>query len=258
LISKRQQYASEVGTNSFKRIEAVGDIRSKHITPKDTEMFQISAREGSKSYKKYFLASQYTVSNLQSNSDSESVVAQVLDEQQKHQDELVLFGEGTAANNVVNNGLFWSGDANYALESSVEVSSTDRMYALHNLVMVNKAKADLVEGRKALVYYGSLTLPLFNGLFPSAAVPFKSSLQAALGGDYSVIQMPSAITMPSSGWMIVNLDQVKLHYTELPSLNAQGFNEEKGYYWYNFLQGSTMVEVLAPNAIVRQPITLAA
>jgi hypothetical protein len=38
--------------------------------------------------------------------------------------------------------------------------------------------------------------------------------------------------------MIVNLDQVKLHYTALPKLKAQGVNEEKMYSWHNFIMGS--------------------
>jgi hypothetical protein len=90
-------------------------------------------------------------------------------------------------------------------------------------------------------------------------MPFKSALGQVLGANYSIVEMPADVT-PSgtNGWIIVNLDQVKLHYTVLPQLKAQGINEEKMYSWHNFLMGSMMLEVLASKAIVRQPVTFEA
>lgn len=257
-MGKSQQYATEVGKVDFRRVEAVGDIRAKHQTPKDTEIKQISVMEGKKSFKKYFLANQFVQSQVQSREGIEEVVTQVLDEHQLQADELFLTGEGTSNSTMLNNGLFWSGDANYVLESSTAIAVSDRLVDFHTKVVATCQKADEVAGRKVLIFYGDAILPLFNGLYPDAAQPFKTVLQEVIGDNYSMVKLPkSATPAGQSGWIVANLDQCKLHYTALPQVFAQGHNEEKMYYWNNFLMGSMMLEVLAKGGVIRQPATLA-
>lgn len=260
LGGKSQQYAEEVGETTFKRIEAVGDLRAKHITPKDTEIKQVTAITGNKKFKRYFLANQYVQSKFQDQEGLEAVVAQVLEENNKFADEILLLGEGTAANNVVNNGLYWSGDANYTLETSIEIDNANGWLTdLHAQLVTAKIKADLVSGRKVVIFYGALMIPKINSLYATSGKPFKTALGEVLGQSYSVVELPSDVT-PSgaNGWMIVNLDQVKLHYITLPKLDNQGVNLEKGYSWHNFLAGSMMLEVLVRHAIIRQPVTFEA
>lgn len=259
LMGKSQAYPEEVGKLTFKRLEAVGKIRNQHYNPKDTHIHQISAVEKTKIFKKYFLASQYVQSTLQDAAQNEDVVKQVLDENFKLMDDLVLLGEGTAANNVVNNGLYWSGDSNYLLESSSELASTGgHLPALHASVVAEKIKADTVAGQKVIVFYGSTMLQKVCGIYAESSVSFKSALQAAIGGNYSLAELPAEVT-PSgaNGFMILNLSQIKLHYTTLPVLKAQGVDERNMEMWHNFLMGSTMVEVLAYKGIIRQPHTFA-
>lgn len=256
-LSKAQQYAPEVGKHDFRRIATVGDIRGKHITPKDTEIRQVAVMEGKKSFKKYFLANQYVQSNFQDRQGIEEVVAQVLDEHQIQMDELFLLGEGTSGSDVINSGLFWSGDANYTLETSTEIASSGRLVDLHTKIVATAAKADQLAGRKVLILYGNV-LPYFRSLHSEAARAFRAVLQEALPG-YSFVELPTSVTPASSnGWIVANMDQCKLHYTKLPELLAQGQNEEKMYYWFNFLMGSSMLEVLALNGVIRQPSTLQA
>ena len=261
-LSKSQKYDALAAKRDFRRVQTVGDIRAKHITPKDTEMRQVSIMEGKKTFKAYFLANQFTISDFQDQQGVEEVVAQVLDEHQIQADELFLLGEGTSDSTMINNGLFWSGDANYTLETSTEVKKdgNDNYLAdFHTKVMVTAQKANQVAGRKVIVFYGSNILPLFNGVFPTAVVPFKTTLQAVLGSDYTLKAMPEACTPSSShGWLIANLDQTKTHYTVLPQLLDRGVNDEKMYAWFNFRMGSMMLEVLANNAVIRQPATLQA
>jgi len=258
-LGKSQQYANEVGKLDFRRVEAVGDIRAKHITPKDSEIRQVSVMEGKKSFKKYFLANQFTMSQVQDRQGLEEVVAQVLDEHQIQADELFLLGEGTSNSTMLNNGLFHSNDANYTLKDSVAIASGDgRLADFHAKVVATAQDADQVAGRKIIVFYGTDILPLFNGIYADAARPFKAVLKEVLGDNFSLVQMPKASTPAGvSGWIVANLDQCKLHYTALPQLMAQGHNEEKMYYWNNFLMGSMMLEVLANDGIIRQPATLA-
>jgi hypothetical protein len=260
-LGKSQAYSEEVGTIDFKRVDTVGDIRAKHITPKDTEIKQISVAEGKKTFKKYFLANQFIQSLLQDPRGNQDVIAQVLDEHNKQADDMLLLGEGTSAGTVVNNGLFWSGDANYLLESSVEVAAgtaADHLKDMHTKIMASAAKADDIAGRKVLIVYGSTACAKFDSLYANTDAPFKKVLGEVLGENYTLVKLPSAVT-PSgaNGWIIANLDQIKLHYVVLPQLKAQGTNEEKMYSWHNFLLGSMMLEVLQYKAVIRQPVTFA-
>ncbi len=259
LGGKSQSYAREVGALDFRRITAVGDIRAKHITPKDTEIRQISVMQGKKSFKKYFLANQFTLSDFQDRQGVEEVVAQVLDEHQLQSDELLMLGEGTGPNDVLNNGLYFSNDPNYTLLPSVEIASADRLYAFHNLIVASATRANQVAGRKVIFVYGSNISPLVNSVYPTAVRAWKTALLEVLGPNYSVVEVPASATPPgASGWIIANMDQVKLHYTVLPELMNQGQNDEKMYLWFNFLMGSMMLEVLARDGIIRQPATLQA
>lgn len=260
-LGKSQAYSEEVGTIDFKRVDTVGDIRAKHITPKDTEIKQIGVAEGKKTFKKYFLANQFIQSLLQDPRGNQDVIAQVLDEHNKQADDLLLLGEGTSAGTVVNNGLFWSGDANYLLENSVAVAAgtaADHLKDMHTKIMASAAKADDIAGRKVLIVYGATACAKFDSLYANTDAPFKKVLAEVLGENYTLVKLPSAVTPDSAnGWIIANLDQIKLHYVVLPQLKAQGVNEEKMYSWHNFLLGSMMLEVLQYKAIIRQPVTFA-
>jgi hypothetical protein len=262
LAGKSQAYSEEVGKMEFKRLDAKGDLRLKHITPKDSEIKQVAASESSKYFKKYFLANQYRQSELQDRKGIEDVVGQVLDENNKLADDLLLLGEGTSASTMINNGLYWSDDANYVLESSIEVakaSDGSHIVDLHAQVVTAKLKADLVSGKKIVFFYGSTMLPKVNSLYAASGRTFKAALAEVLGSSYEIAELPADVT-PSgaNGWIIVNMDQIKLHYTTVPVLKAQGVNEEMMYSWHNFLAGSMMLEVLVSKAIIRQPTTFAA
>lgn len=259
-LGNSQSYSEEVGKVNFKRLEAVGDIRGRHITPKDTDIRQIAVKEGSKTFRKYFLANQFTQSSLQDQSRTEDVVKQVLDEHQRQMDELLLLGEGTSGSDVANNGLFWSGDANYTLESSEEIDTdADPLIGLHTQVLANCADAKLLAGRKLIMFYGETVLAQFNSVYAASPIPFKKVLADVLGAGWSFAEMPADVTPAgTAGLIIANLDQTKLHYTALPQLKDQGVNNEKMYSWHNFLMGSCMLEILASGAVIRQPITFEA
>lgn len=259
LMGKSQAYPEQVGKVNFKRLEAVGNIRNQHYNPKDTHVHQISVVEKLKNFKKYFLASSFVQSTLQDREQNEDVVRQVLDENQKLMDDLVLLGEGTSASTMINNGLYWSADPNYLLQSSTELASTgSHLPALHASVVTQKILADTVAGRKVIVFYGSTMLSKVCGIYAESSVAFKTALQSAIGGQYTLAELPSEVT-PSgaNGFMIVNLDQVKLHYTTTPKLAAQGVDERNMEVWHNFMMGSAMLEVLAYKGVIRQPHTFA-
>jgi hypothetical protein len=261
-MGRAQAYPAEVGENSFKRIDTIGDIRAKRITPKDTVLQQVASAEGSKTFKKYFFANQYINSKLQDTKGIEDVIGQVLDEHQKQQDDLFLLGEGTSNSTMTNNGLYWSSDANYRLENSIEVdkgTAADHLKDLHTQIMTGSRVVNQIAGSKVLVLYGDTLLSKADGLYANSDAAFLARLKESLGANYSVVKMPSAVTpATANGWIHIALDQIKIHYTLLPQLWGQGVNEEKMYSWHNFILGSMMTEVLVDDAIYRQPCTFEA
>jgi hypothetical protein len=173
---------------------------------------------------------------------------------------MLITGEGTSNSDVINNGLFWSGDSNLVVNGSAELDTdadTGGAIGLHAKVLEQAELANSVAGRKLIVFYGSNIIPIVNGLFQSNPMSVKKVIQESLGAGYSTINLPSSITPASNhGFMIINMDQIKLHYSVLTSLKSQGVNEEKMYSWHNFLMGSSMIEILASGAITKQPLTV--
>lgn len=258
-LGKSQQYAQEVGKREFRRVQAVGDIRGDIITPKDTHIKQISVMEGKKTFKSYFRANQFLLSQFQDRQGVEEVVSQVLDEHQIQMDEILMTGEGTSGSDVLNNGLYWSADPNYTLESAISsISATDRARLVYGHLQTTIAKAKQLSGRKVVMVYGSTTKGVYNGLLASSDKALSTVLKEAASAEVSFVEVPDSPT-PSGGegWIVANMDQCKLHYNTLPQLLAQGNNEEKMHLWFNFIEGSMMLECLAKNAIIRQPVTYA-
>lgn len=250
------QYTPEVGTHAFREVKTVGDIRVKRFTPKDTELKQIAVAEGSKTFKKYFHANQFIQSAFQDQQGVQDVIDQVLDEHNKQADDLLL-GDG------INSGIYTSADSNYQLESSVEVQKDDddgsHVADLYAKVAALAQIADTNAGRKLVMFYGANVLPKFTALFKASTKPFGAVLRDGLPVNYSFATLPSDVTPNgANGLMILNMDQLRLHWTAMPQLNARGLNEEKSYYWFNFLLGSMMVDCRVPKAIIRQPLTFEA
>lgn len=259
-MSKAKIYSIEEGTLNFKRVDAVGDLRSKIFGSKDTEIHQITAKDSKKSYKKYFFASQFVQSNLQSTEGYSDVVAQVLNEHNKQADELFLTGEGTANNNVVNNGLFFSGDANFLEKASYEVkkdTNGDHLADLYQKMVSITEEANVVDGQKMILVYGSAMIAKYNSLFVETKNPFSEVLGKGLPG-VSINKIPASVTPAGNGFIVINMDQIMLHITTLPIVKKNGINEEKEYAWTNFLMGSTMLEVLAASGVIKQPVTFEA
>lgn len=250
------QYTAEVGKQNFREIQTVGDIRTKRITPKDTELKQIAVAEGTKTFLKYFDMNQFVQSSFQDQTGVEDIIRQVLDEHNRQADDRLL-GDGT------NSGLYTSTDVNYLLQSSYEVkkgSDSDYVADLYSKVLEQSILADQNDGEKMVMFYGALMTPKVSALFKTAVKPFKEVLSAGLPSNYRIAVMPSDIVPTGSpnGFMIINLDQIRLHWTAMPQLKARGLNEEKEYYWFNFLLGSMMVDVRVNKAIIRQPTTFEA
>lgn len=249
------KYTMEVGTQTLREVKTVGDIRAKRVTPKDTEIKQISVAEGSKTFKKFPDMNQFVQSSFQDQQGVEDVIAQVLDEHQKQADEKLL-GDG------FNSGIYTSTDANYLSQGSYEVlkgTTEDHVADLYKKVIEQVEVASINAGRKLLMIYGSTAVAKYSALFQNVSKPFSAVLNEGLANrNTTVALMPSDITPNANGFLVCNLDQIKLHWTEMPQLLGRGVNEEKNYYWFNFLLGSMMADLRVNKAIVKQPLTFQA
>lgn len=250
-----QQYAMEVAERTFRRAAALGDIRNKRITPKDTELKRLAIGEASKSFKAYMYAQQFVRSTLQSDEGVEDGFAQALEEHQKMQDEILLFGDGTADNNVINNGLYWSGDANRVLESSEAIADLLDFHA----TVVSAVNSRSVGGERTLFFYGDTVLSKLDSIHASGAGTVLGFLEEVLGG-VNFVRLPSTdkggvIPSGANGILILNHAQVKTHYVTEPIILARGVNEQAMEAWANFIQGSMMVEVVAYGGLTKVPFT---
>lgn len=252
-LAGAKQHEAVVGEAKYSQISAMGDIRNRVVTPKDTEFHQIGAGPSSKVYKKYFLGSQYIQSNLQDRQGYEDVVAEALDEHNKHNDEIFLGGDGQ------NNALLVSSDPNFTLRSAPGAIST--LAGLYDEVIAEALVANEIEGQKVLLYFGDTMSTKINSLFstdtPRPLSEVLSSAEALQG--YDLIKVPTSV-LPGSltnGFAIVNMNKIVVNYMILPEVNDQGVNAEKKYAWTNFLQGSSMVDVKTKDAIIVQPLTFA-
>lgn len=247
-----KQHEAAVGEAKYSQVSAMGDIRSRVVTPKDTELHQIGAGPSSKAFKKYFLGSQYIQSNLQDRQGYEDVVAEALDEHNKHNDEIFLGGDGQ------NNGLLVSSDPNFTLRSSAAATTLD---ALYSEIIAEALVANEIDGQKMLLYFGDTMSARFNALFADTNRAFSSVLlEAEAMEGYEIAKVPTSVlpaSLSGGGFAIVNMGKIQVHYMLLPEVNNQGVNEEKNYAWTNFLQGSSMVDVKTKDAIIVQPLTFA-
>lgn len=245
-----KQHEAAVGEAKYSQVSALGDIRSRVVTPKDTELHQIGAGPSSKTFKKYFLGSQYIQSNLQDRQGYEDVVSEALDEHNKHNDEIFLGGDGQ------NNGLLVSSDPNFTLRSSAAVTTLDELYSE---IIAEALVANEIEGQKMLLYFGDTMSAKFNSLFADTNRAFSAVLgEAEAMADYEFAKVPTSVlpaSLSGGGFAIVNMGKIQVHYMLLPEVNNQGTNEEKNYAWTNFLQGSSMVDVKTKDAIIVQPLT---
>jgi len=253
-LAGARQHEATVGEHKYRQMSAVGDLRSRVITPKDTEIFQVGSAASSKAFKKFFLGSQYIQSNLQSREGYEDVVAEVLDEHFKQNDEIFLSGQVGGVQQ--NNGLLVSSDPNFQLRSAPSAIST--LDALYSEIMGEALTANETDGQKILLYFGDTMATRFNALFTETKTPLSAVLsESDAMSQYDFIKVPTA-QLPSSltnGFAIVNMGKIQVNYMLLPEVNKQGTNDEKNYAWTNFLMGSSMVDVKSPGGIIVQPLT---
>lgn len=248
-----QQYALQAAERTLRRAVALGDIRTKRYSPKDTEVKHFNAGPQDKVFKAYLNVVRFTHSIFQDASGVPDILSQALEEHQKAQDELLYFGDGATDGAQINNGLYFSSDANYVKESSSSLSATNQLELFHQAV-VSEARAVSVGGERSIIFYGDTCLAALDSLHASGGGTVLGNLIEVLS-DFNLIRSPKGLT-PSgeNGILVVNHAQVKTHYVTEPVILDQDTDRKEMQAWANFVQGSMMVDVAAPGGIRKLPL----
>jgi hypothetical protein len=157
-LGKSQQYSEEVGTPELQAPRS-GRRHPRPSHHAEGHRHQADRGEGRLEDLQEVLPREpvRAVALCRITSRTDDVVRQVLDEHQKQFDEMMVMGEGTQNSDVVNNGLFWSGDSNLIVNGSAELDTdadTNGAIGLHSKVMEQAEIANAIAGRKIVIFYG--------------------------------------------------------------------------------------------------------
>lgn len=252
--TQSQQYALEACERTIRRAVALGDIRTKRYSPKDTEVKHFNAGSADKVFKAYMNVVRFTHSVFQDATGVPDILSQALEEHQKAQDELLFFGDGATDGTQINNGLYFSSDVNYVKESSSSLAASGQLLAFHQTV-VSEARAVNVGGKRSILFYGDSCLAALDSIHDFGGGAVVATLEDVLGNEFDFIRSPKGLT-PSgdNGILIINHAQVKTNYVTEPVIMDQDTDRKEMQAWANFVQGSMMVDVTAPGGIRKLPL----
>ncbi len=249
-----QQYAMQAAERTLRRAVALGDIRTKRVTPKDTEVKHFNAGPVDKTFKAYMNVVRFTHSIFQDSQGVPDILAQALEEHQKAQDELLYFGDGASDGAQINNGLYYSSDANYVKEGSSSLAASNQLLLFHQAV-VSEARAVSVGGQRAIIFYGDTCLARLDSLHEDGGGAVVAGLEVVLGNEFDLIRSPKGLTPDGeNGILVVNFAQIKTHYVTEPVILDQDTDRKNMEAWANFVQGSMMVDVAAYGGIRKLPL----
>ncbi len=248
-----QKYAMQAAERTLRRAVALGDIRTKRFSPKDTEVKHFNAGPQDKTFKAYMNVVRFTHSIFQDSQGVPDILAQALEEHQKAQDELLYFGDGATDGTQINNGLYFSNDPNYIKQSSSSLAVSNQLLLFHQAV-VSECHAQSVGGQRSVIFYGDDCLAALDSLHADGGGSVLSQLQSVLT-DFSMIRSPVGLTPNGeNGILVVNHAQVKTHYVTPPVILDQDTDRKNMEAWANFVQGSMMVDVMAYGGIRKKPL----
>jgi len=174
-----------------------------------------------------------------------------------------LIGEGG------NNGLITSTDANYATLSSAEIPAVSGdgfnqvLKAKQVATALNIAVNDYTASTDLTVYfYGAALLAFLGNITAGQENDVRYHIRQAFSGknvtfvDISALAAPSSLSL-GNGIIVVSNDLTTLEHSGVPQIEKTGVNDEKSYYWSNYILGSTQVRPEVYGAVIKQAITFA-
>lgn len=242
-------YERVEGKHTVKGVEALGDMFAKKFTAKDTLKHQLHGKATSFQFDKNFYLAEYKTGKNQSTEGDQSLVNEFLDNQNVLLDQLLLFGDEG------NQGLYTNNSSNYVTEGAIANIDPANKREFFEAITATADEADKLAGSKILMLYGETTRKLWRaGLFETGVASVRDRLMTALGPEYTPIVLPSQVTPMAEGWMIINLNQIKVHHHGAPWMEP-GEDASARKRFVHFLIGSVGVELKQVGAIIKQEVT---
>lgn len=255
--NKEKHDVAGAETIQFRQLDVEKEsIVAEALTPGQTEVAHIKAKEGTKSFIKVLKGAKIiqSVRNFGFNKIPE-LISKIVRGYSIIYDKQVLYG----ANG--NNGVITTSDPNAINNASVQIDASGSEQAtLNNVIKVlgslKRSVSDYTASNDVLVYvYGSSLIGLldtttYNGKTVRAAIE-------EAWPEATFVEVPGLVTVGSgNGFSVLSQDLVTLNYTSMPNLSDDGYNREDKYFWADFELGSTMVDVKEFGALINQPVTI--
>lgn len=255
--NKEKHDVAGAETIQFRQLDVEKEsIVAEALTPGQTEVAHIKAKEGTKSFIKVLKGAKIiqSVRNFGFNKIPE-LISKIVRGYSIIYDKQVLYG----ANG--NNGVITTSDPNAINNASVQIDASGSEQAtLNNVIKVlgslKRSVSDYTASNDVLVYvYGSSLIRLldtttYNGKTVRAAIE-------EAWPEATFVEVPGLVTVGSgNGFSVLSQDLVTLNYTSMPNLSDDGYNREDKYFWADFELGSTMVDVKEFGALINQPVTI--
>lgn len=247
--AQAKAYERVEGTQKVKGVEAIGDMIAKKFSSKDTLIHQLHGKGTEFTFDKNFYLAEYKTGINQSSEGDAQLVAEFIDNQNVKLDQLLLFGDEG------NQGLYTNNSAKYVSEGAIGSIDASDKNAFYEAIMATAEEADKMAGSKVIMFYGEVTRRLWRaGLFSTGQASVQSNLMSALGSEYTPLLMPSQVAPNAEGWMVVNMNKIKVHHHGAPWMEP-GEDSPRRLRYVHFLIGSIGVELLQTGAIIKQPVT---
>jgi hypothetical protein len=242
-------YERVEGSQKVKGVEAIGDMLAKKFSSKDTLIHQLHGKATEFTFDKNFYLAEYKTGVNQSSEGDPQLVNEFLDNNNVLLDQLLLFGDEG------NQGLYTNNSSKYVTETPIASIDPANKNALFEAIMATADEADKLAGSKILMLYGENTRKLWRaGLFQTGVASVRENLMSALGSEYMPMVMPSQVTPNAEGWMIINLNKIKVHNHGAPWMEP-GEDAPRRLRYVHFLLGSVGVELMQEGAIIKQAVT---
>lgn len=245
-------------TINFRQLDIEKDsVVAENLTPGQTEVAHIKAREGLKKFYKVLKGAKITqsVRNFGFNKIP-SLVSKIIREYSQIFDKFALYGEDG------NNGIITTTDTNAIANASIQidVTSTATEQGIMNAIVkamsdVKRQVSNYTASQNVLVYlYGADFLSALDTVTYNGK-NVREAMEAAWP-QATFIEVPGLVTVgDEQGIVAISQGLVDLNYTKIPTMDDDGYNPEYKYFWADFEIGSVMVDVREYGALIKQPLT---
>lgn len=264
ITTKNKYDAKSVDVAKFTQIDIEKDsVRAELLTTEQTEKAAIKGKTSQRSFNVAVAGATMTLSFRSKNASMQGFHNKVMREYSK------LFDTWGIGGQFGNNGLIISSDPNYVTNTSVEIpvpgtSDFDDVSAMSDLMTTLKLQVDAnTASKNLLVYlYGSDLITKWNKITrENETVVSKLMKEKFADRTVEFVEIPSVVlpaSVTGNGFVIVCADVASMDYCQIPDIESQGSNEEKQYFWANYIIGSLQINPEEYAGIIKQPVTFAA